>query len=485
MTPRIFLATGAVVLVGAMFACPAFADDPLIPARCRPRDAPDNECADLLQTRFLARYAARNTRDRAANTALKMTILATPTATGETIGQTLDAAAARIPFTINGWYFVYARSGTEYVVISYDKAPDTADERQGAVSKLDLFDYDLGPDPMDTPNYNRAEGYVVWQVQAGKAEPSGYYAHMISLGGTAFTWAVNDGRKDFKDSGFDQTVEDNFAFFSKLPVGKGVVSDHINVRQAGKLSFNWNPPDGYVIQGDALSCPGTKVGIYTITGPECDAQAAAARDISGNVLPFKVIRALRSHLYVNGMVSADVSVSVTGGTPGDWLATAVYIAEHSIISDVTFSTASVFVENPWNDAPPQMVKILAKAYYAPDPSMSPWKDKWGILGANHEATIEDVEYDKLSNDLIESPDVQPDASIRLEKAAADARRVVIRKYKLPTTWQPTSDLGIDGQEHDREHIHIGSSNVDDSMSALQQCLTADDGRPVSGCTPRE
>jgi hypothetical protein len=130
--------------------------------------------------------------------------------------------------------------------------------------------------------------------------------------------------------------------------------------------------------------------------------------------------------------------------------------------------------------PPQRAKLLAKVYYGPEPNRSPWKEKWSIFSAAKGATLADIEYEKLSNDLI---DDTPDPDARVRKAEIAAKRAVIRKYSLPRTWTPTENLGIDGQEHDREHIHITPvSGIDASMSVLQDCLTKNSGTPLfRGC----
>jgi hypothetical protein len=131
------------------------------------------------------------------------------------------------------------------------------------------------------------------------------------------------------------------------------------------------------------------------------------------------------------------------------------------------------------------VKLLAKAYYAPDPAHSPWQEKWAIIGADHAPTLADVEYDKLSNDLIEDPDKVPDPDKRLDRAAAAARKAVIVKYALPRSWQPTTDLGLNGQEHDGDHVHLEGADEDEvaaSLAALRKCLTSDVGNLyLMGC----
>jgi hypothetical protein len=58
---------------------------------------------------------------------------------------------------------------------------------------------------------------------------------------------------------------------------------------------------------------------------EYEGVLCSARFYFPSVLPFKVIRAIRNHGYQDRMVEAYVSISVDGGAPGDWMATAVYV----------------------------------------------------------------------------------------------------------------------------------------------------------------
>src|SRR5690349_19625560 len=52
--------------------------------------------------------------------------------------------------------------------------------------------------------------------------------------------------------------------------------------------------------------------------------------VQGHVLPFNIISAIRNFGFKEGMIPAQTSVSVEGGEPSDWMATAIYIAEHEI-----------------------------------------------------------------------------------------------------------------------------------------------------------
>jgi hypothetical protein len=483
---RVLLVFFILILSTGVFVSEPLADDLNIPAKCRPREAIDDpKCAPIIERRFVDRNLRLSKQDKLANADIKQRILATTTQTGETIQAVLDYVGKTIPFVVTAWHFVYSRSGSEYVVLEYGnktkikKLPD--DDRPP-----DLFDYDLETSPVDSICNSRASGYVVWKIENNSFVPCGAYANMIALGPQAFVWAVNDGRRGFEDSGYDNTIANNFSFFSKIPTGIGKLSDYVNPNSAKGLTFYWNAVQGYVVRADNLDCPPRKVGLFTVTGQNCDAKAAAARDISGKVLPFKIYTAIRNRAFVNGMVAAQVAVGVGGGGPGDWMATAVYIAEHSVVRDVTFAEVDVLVLNPWGDKPPLQYKRLASVYYAPIPARSPWKEKWTVLGASRLASLADIEFDILSNTLMDDPDKTPDPDKRASKAEAAAKATVIRKYGLPKDWKSTAGLGLDGQYHDREQIHIeNETDVDaSSMSSLEECLKSDRGTPLwKGCLP--
>jgi hypothetical protein len=480
----LFAAAGLLISFG-IHVLQARADDMSIPANCRQREAIDNpKCFKIIEARFADRNLRLNRRDKQANDELRQRILASLTQAGDTIAAALDYVPRHIPFVVTGWHFVYARSGEEYAVLRYGTQAEAAKSPDAELRLLLLqFDDDLETDPAGSLCNSRAMGSVVWKVDGRSFVPCGSYANMIALGPQAFVWAVNDGRKGFAESGYDQAVASDFSFFSKLAAGTGTLKDYFNPNQAQALKFYWNAVGGYVLQADNFDCPPRKVASFTLRAPNCEARAAAAREVSGKLLPFTIIRAIRNHGFKGGIVEADVSISVDGGEPGDWMATAVYVAEHSIVRDITFATISVYVPNPWGDQPPQQYKLLAKVYYAPDPVRSPWKEKWTILGASRAGAMADIEYDRLSGDLM---DDTSDPNLRLEKAAAAAKKAVIRKYGLPSNWRPTENLGLDGQDHDRDHLHLSDvGHADASMSALAECLTTNRGNALfQGCLPQ-
>lgn len=219
------------------------------------------------------------------------------------------------------------------------------------------------------------------------------------------------------------------------------------------------------------------------------AAAQAVKTYTGRVLPFEFIVAIRNYgVTKGGILPAQVAISVKGGTQADWLATAAYVAEKSIINDITFSQVDIFVPNPWGDKPPQGKKRLARAYYAgPDPARSPWPDQpWLIMAQGHAPTLADVEFDVLADKLVSEEPPSDDDSAS-DAADAKATRLLIKKYRLPQGWKPDEHLDamdpMAVQVTGRSQIKISDS--DDAEAAIEQlrdCLSRDDNSDLwRGC----
>ncbi len=214
---------------------------------------------------------------------------------------------------------------------------------------------------------------------------------------------------------------------------------------------------------------------------------AEDKTFRGNAMPFEIIAAVRNFAFRDGP-AAQVVVSVVGGTQADWLATAAYVAEQSIVADVTFATVDVYVPSPWGDKPPQNVKQLAKAYYAgPDPSRSPWPDRpWDLFAASHAPSLPNVEYVELKAELSSHAKSQSGDADKAE-AALDrrARGMIIRKYHLPKSWKPDEHLGsadLDSVQTTRDHIVIGSTQAAAaSIAKLKACLVQEGPGLFKGC----
>lgn len=221
------------------------------------------------------------------------------------------------------------------------------------------------------------------------------------------------------------------------------------------------------------------------------AQAQTPKSYTGRALPFEVITAIRNYGFKEGMRPAQVAVSVQGGSQADWLATAAYVAEKSIVPDVTYSTVEVHVATPWGDLPPTRSKQLAKAYYGgPEPTKSPWpEDPFSTFAVGHAPTLADVEFDELTNNLLDDDSSNDDPE--KASAAADAKAIAMlrKKYRLPRAWKPNDDVGMTGSDTaqvKRNQITVSdTAGADASLPALVACLTKPDPTNLfRGCQDR-
>ncbi len=226
-----------------------------------------------------------------------------------------------------------------------------------------------------------------------------------------------------------------------------------------------------------------------VTLSAAPAVAGPAKTYTGKVLPFEIIAAIRNYgITKGGILPAQVAISVQGGTQADWLATAAYVAEKSIVNDVTFSQVDIFVPNPWGDKAPQGKKRLAQAYYAgPDPTKSPWPDApWLIMAQGHAPTLADVEFDVLADKLLSEEPPSDDDSAS-DAADAKATRLLIKKYHLPKDWKPDEHLSASDPLAvniiNRGQIKISDSDdAESSIEHLRDCLSKNDNADLwRGC----
>jgi hypothetical protein len=480
MTFRNWVEVAEILLALTSLGPQAYADDPAIPERCRLKAAGnDAKCEEIIQTQFVERNARFNKRDKKLNADLKTHILESPTKTGGTVSASLSYASQQIPFAITGWNFVYARSGAEYVVLEFgSKGPDRRSAEDKALSLAMFFDDDRD-DVLSVP-----DGFAAWKVVGKTTKPFGSAAEMLALDPQAFVHTVNAGRNGSSQDAYSEEIDRDYSFLSRLGGDVAKLSHYVDFSGSGTF-FTWDAETGPAMHSKEGPCPAEKIDTVTVSGTDCEARANFAREITGRVLPFHVIMAIRNHGFGAERSEAAISISVDEGEPGDWLATAIYVAEHSLVLDAAFAKVEVFVPNPWGDNSPTGHKILATVYYDPTLVISKPKEEWLIIGAKKAGTPADIEYDKLSNDLIEEPAEVPDPELRMQRAEAAAKKAVVKKYGLPADWQPTENLGLDGQTHDRNHIRLINPDPDDkSTVALLECLTSNRGsRMFQGCMP--
>lgn len=205
--------------------------------------------------------------------------------------------------------------------------------------------------------------------------------------------------------------------------------------------------------------------------------------LSGQVLPFQVVSAIRNFGFGKDNLMAQISISVEGGGPSDWMATGIYVAEHSIVNGAKRSEVEVITPNPWADWPPMHAKWLARVDCDPDAAI-PGGWNWFIESASTAGTIADIDFDIIVDDQIGilsdkvgNPDNLGD------RAVAAARKIIIKKYNLPKNWHDRDlDLGLTGRVYARTSLRISSAEGGkNSLTQLLTCLRRDDGAVLKGC----
>lgn len=220
------------------------------------------------------------------------------------------------------------------------------------------------------------------------------------------------------------------------------------------------------------------------------AGAEALKIYSGRVQAFEIITAIRNYGFREGMRPAQVAIAVNGGTQADWLATAAYVAEKSIVSDVTFAEVEVYTSSKWGDLPPTRVKQLAKAYYGgANPLKSPWPDDpFSIFAVGRAPSMADVEFEELSSQLLDSSSKSNDPEEASNAADAAALVMIRSKYRLPPDWKPNDDLGMTGVHAivvKRSQVNVvADTSIDASVAALERCLTILSSAIFRGCQDR-
>lgn len=207
--------------------------------------------------------------------------------------------------------------------------------------------------------------------------------------------------------------------------------------------------------------------------------------VTGRVLPFKVLDAVRNRAFQNGMVGAMSAVAVNGGTKQDWAATAAYVARHSIVKDVTFAKVEVFVDSPWGDKPPQWAKRLATAYYGPRPGKTPWNKPFDLTVAEKAGSLPDIEWSELEAVALDRQSKVTDPDRKMQLADAEASTIVIRKYHLPSNWRPAAMGSVGdgaGESIDGRRVQIVET-AEGAVSLLQLtgCLNQESDLIITGC----
>jgi hypothetical protein len=208
---------------------------------------------------------------------------------------------------------------------------------------------------------------------------------------------------------------------------------------------------------------------------------------STKALPFHVEGSSLSDLFKNNLKVSIIEVGVDGGTPPEWSATAVAIAEKV----ATFGADSVEVSVRRNEIVERQgvrFREVAHAYYSPNPAHTVWDDpgsagkRWQVLqvDAAHLATQRDVEitdaYDALNQQLIDKG-VDADAADRKAGAA------IAKKYHLPADWH--LPVGNTLSEIPRNSLNVDAGDAAGGLAVLDRCLNGKIVRMVTTCAGGE
>lgn len=223
--------------------------------------------------------------------------------------------------------------------------------------------------------------------------------------------------------------------------------------------------------------------------PEKTDNAAAEKT---DALPFNIEEVYFSDLFKNNLKLARVGVGVTGGTPEEWAATSIAIAEK--VASFGADSAKVSVRrNEIRQKHGIGYREVARAYYSPDPARSAFDDKngqesWKIyvadknrLGTQMDANIHD-DYLDLKDSMLEKDGSDAGSEAIAEKAEA----VILKKYNLPKDWhEPVQNIVFrdNSKEYqtDRKSITVDASAASGSLGALSECMNGKMIYQLRGC----
>ncbi|WP_413724750.1 hypothetical protein [Sodalis sp. RH16] len=192
-------------------------------------------------------------------------------------------------------------------------------------------------------------------------------------------------------------------------------------------------------------------------------------------LPFVIEHITLNNAFKDNHRLVKIEAGVTGGNRMEWAATSIAIAE--IASRTGADSIEVLLNR--NEIPADqstMFRQLSNVYYAPNQKKSIWgnaiKSKWEIYVAKEKniATKRDIDinnfFDKTNQKLI-------DSGVDYDKADEKAGVITVNKFHLKNDWILFSgNLNESDDGIPRQSIRIVHNSKDDSLKALNQCLSA-------------
>lgn len=209
------------------------------------------------------------------------------------------------------------------------------------------------------------------------------------------------------------------------------------------------------------------------TSPTPDANVTPSPNARhGTALPFNINHAVINSAFQNDTKLAQITISVNGGSQGDWVATGIRAAERAVSAGGDAAQVNVNrADLDGRDDVPNMFRELATVYYAPNKDKDPWSGGkggkvWGILIADHLVTSEQI---NIYNDFENLTEKLVNHGMDPNRADEIAGKKIARKYHLKPDWRlPIGGTG--GQELGREDFVIDQDQSKNSQDKLVSCL---------------
>lgn len=200
-----------------------------------------------------------------------------------------------------------------------------------------------------------------------------------------------------------------------------------------------------------------------------------------HALPFAIDTVMLSDLFTSNLKVAKINVHVDGGTPQEWVATALAIAHE--VGNLGANSIEATVDRTdlggIEPAPPPMFFHLARVSFSPDPRHTVWDNmpQTSISVTETPATREEVQRDDEFEALVEkNNDMGMDSDVAETKAAA----TIAKKYHLPKDWQLYSG-GLDESKFPKADYNIDSSRAATSLASLDACMRGKIIRTLQPC----
>jgi hypothetical protein len=185
-------------------------------------------------------------------------------------------------------------------------------------------------------------------------------------------------------------------------------------------------------------------------------------------LPFTIEKVSLSDLFQNDLKLSKVNVQVDGGSPDEWVATALAIAYE--VGKLGANSVEATVDRSdleGIDAAPLYLH-LAKVYFSPDPKRSVWNDQQQLLISITEklATRDEIERDNEYEKLIEKFN---DKGMNPDSAEKKAGAIIAKKFHLPPDWTLYMG-GLTDNAYHGTNFNVDSSAATSSLAALDDCM---------------